>query len=344
MSSKEEVLSAFRLENLKTVPVTIYGGGAWTIYNSGQNFVSLSTDPDKMAEVIIDTYRSLKWDMVFVGSGYNNYLAAALGGEIRAREGGVPDLKDPFVNVPEDLEDIDLASIEKDPVIQTIHKASRLVSEAIGDEVVVTATAWGPFTFAAQLRGVENLMRDVYKKPEFAESIINLSRRAVTEFYTPLVRDGTLEVVALAEPTASGDLISKRHFDGFVLPSLDKFTSDMKKMGAETFLHICGNTTDKLDSIAKTGVGLISIDHKVELGVAKETFKRVMCVGGNVDPVSTMKDGSADKVREESLKCLKTASAGGGFFLMPGCDIPPSVPEENIRALIETSRKFRTGE
>ncbi len=342
MTSKKRVLSAFRLEDQAEVPATIYGGGAWTIYNSGNTFTSLALDAEKMARVIIDTYRRVGWDMVFVGSGYNNYLAAALGGEIKAREGAVPDLKEPFISSLEDLDKIDLGSIDKDSVIQTIWKAARIVSSEIGEEVVVTATAWGPFTFAAQLRGVENLMRDVYKRPELAKAIIELSRKAVTRFYTPIVEDGTIPVVALAEPTASGDLISKRHFEEFVLPPLQRFSHDMKELGAYTFLHICGNTTDKLDSISRTGVGLISIDHKVDIGAAKSVFAGKMCLGGNVNPVSIMKDGSASQVGEAGLDCLSKAASGGGFFLMPGCDVPPSVPEENIKTLLETARRYGT--
>jgi uroporphyrinogen decarboxylase len=341
MPPRERVLSAFKLEKQREVPVTIYGGGAWTIYNSGNTFVSLSKDPKKMAQVLIDTYRKMGWDMVFVGSGYNNYLASALGGEIKAREGAVPDLKEPFINSEDDLKAINLSSVERDPVIQTVWEATRIVASELGDEVVVTATAWGPFTFAAQLRGVENLMRDVYKRPELARKVIELSREAITMFYAPIVEDGTIEVVALAEPTASGDLISKRHFEAFVLPALQKFTSDMKKMRVYTFLHICGNTTDKLDSIAESGVDLISIDSKVDLAISKKVFSGTMCLGGNVNPVSVMKGGTAKDVETASLQCLRNASSGGGYFLMPGCDIPPSVPEENIQILIDTARKFR---
>jgi uroporphyrinogen decarboxylase len=340
MSAKDRVLSAFNLEEEQDVPVTIYGGGAWTIYNSGNTFVSLSNNPKKMAQVIVDAYRKMDWDMVFVGSGYNNYLAAALGGEIRARDGAVPDLKEHFVGSIEDMEKINLENIERDPVIKTIWEATREVSKVIGEEAAITTTAWGPFTFAAQLRGVENLMRDVYKRPELAKKAIELSRDAITRFYTPIVENQAIEIVALAEPTASGDLISKRHFDEFVLPALQRFSSDMKNLSARTFLHICGNTTEKLDSISKTGVDLISIDRKVDIEAAKKVFSGIMCLGGNVDPVSIMKDGSPQQVDVAAEECLDKAAAGGGFFLMPGCDIPPSVPEPNIRALIDSARNY----
>jgi uroporphyrinogen decarboxylase len=189
---------------------------------------------------------------------------------------------------------------------------------------------------------VENLMRDVYKKPDLAKAVIELSREAVTRFYKPIVEDGTIPVVALAEPTASGDLISKRHFEAFVLPALQRFTSDMKSLDAYTFLHICGNTTDKLDSIAKSGVDLISIDSKVDIAAGKQVFSGTMCLGGNVNPVAIMKDGTAEQVAAASAECIAKGAEGGGYFLMPGCDIPPSVPEENIKALIETARKHKS--
>jgi len=341
MSAKERVLSAFNLEDAGEVPATIYGGGAWTIYNSGNTFLSLAGDRRKMASTIIKTYERMRWDMVFVGSGYNNFLAAALGGEIKVRKGAVPDLKEPIVGSAEDLEALELELIEEDPVIQAVREATQLVAAEIGGEVGVTTTAWGPFTFAAQLRGVENLMRDIYKRPELARAVIEVSREAVTRFYEPLVKERVIPVVALAEPTASGDLISRRHFDEFVLPPLQRLSSDIRGMGASVFLHICGNTTDKLGSIARTGVQLISIDHKVDIGIAKEVFRGIMCLGGNIDPVGVMKEGAPEQVKRAALECLEKAASGGGFFLMPGCDIPPGVPERNIRALLNTAREHR---
>jgi uroporphyrinogen decarboxylase len=34
------------------------------------------------------------------------------------------------------------------------------------------------------------------------------------------------------------------------------------------------------------------------------------------------------------------AGTGGAFVLMPGCDIPPTVPYENIQKFIEVARNW----
>jgi uroporphyrinogen decarboxylase len=40
--------------------------------------------------------------------------------------------------------------------------------------------------------------------------------------------------------------------------------------------------------------------------------------------------GSAEDVAEAARKCL--AAGGERLLLMPGCEVPPATPEENIRA------------
>jgi uroporphyrinogen decarboxylase len=94
-----------------------------------------------------------------------------------------------------------------------------------------------------------------------------------------------------------------------------------------TLVHICGNTTDRLDLFPQTGASCISLDHKTDIAKAKETLHGKMCFGGNVDPVKIMLNGSA--------------GTDGGFVLMPGCDIPPTVPYENIQKFIQTAHEWK---
>ena len=111
-------------------------------------------------------------------------------------------------------------------------------------------------------------------------------------------------------------------------------------MGARTILHICGNTTDRLDLFPLTGADCISLDHKADLEKAKAALHGKMCFGGNLDPVKTLLQGTAREVEEVSRRTIEAAGADGGFILMPGCDIPPTVPYENIRAFTEVPRRW----
>lgn len=335
MNPKDRVLEAFDLGEPSVVPSALFGGGMWTIHNSGNTFVELIKNPKEYARVIVSTAHKLRSSIVYVGSGYNNFLAAALGGKIKIRSIGAPDLEGPLINSPEDLDDLKIEDVDTNEVINNIREATRVVEREIGDHYLVTTTCWGPFTKAANLRGVEALMRDVFKNPGLVREVVDFSRILLERFYEPLIDDGTLEVISVADPTASGDLISKKQFVEFALPALKKFVKGMDKRGVKTLLHVCGNTSDKLHEVASSKAACFSLDHKVDLAMAKAELAGEICVAGNVNPVAVLNNGTPAEVRKAAIDCIEKAAKGGGYVLMPGCDIPPTVPLENIRAFID---------
>jgi uroporphyrinogen decarboxylase len=49
-----------------------------------------------------------------------------------------------------------------------------------------------------------------------------------------------------------------------------------------------------------------------------------------MNPAGVLFDGSPQDVADAARQCLKDAP--DKFILMPGCEVPPATPEENIRA------------
>lgn len=339
MQPKDILLEAFEMGTPERVPAVIFGGGMWTIKNAGKTFMDFIGKPEEYAETIIKTAELIQSDMVFPGSGYNNFLAAAIGGKIKVRRVGAPDLEAPIIDSPEDLEALDIEKIHEDEAIRTIWRASEIVYERIGDKYLVGTTAWGPFSKAANLRGVEKLMRDTYKNKEFVKQVVDFAKELILAFYEPLIKDVGMETVSIADPTASGDLISKRQFVDYALPALKELVQEIEKMGARTFLHICGNTSDKLHEIAESKAGCFSLDHKVDLATAKRELSGKICIAGNVNPVAVLNEGTPEDVKKAAQECISVAAEGGGYVLCPGCDIPPTVPLENIKAFIGAVRE-----
>lgn len=341
MNPREVVLEAFGLGVPERVPVAFFGAGVWTIFNSGNTFLSFIGEPEKYADTLVKYSKILQSDIVYCGSGYNNFHAAALGGRIKIRQVGAPDLEAPLINTPEDLNKMNLDKIDEDKTVATIRKATRLVAGRIGNEYLVTTTSWGPFTLGAQLRGVEALMRDVFKNPEFARRVVDLAADVLLKFYEPIIEEGIIDTISIADPTASGDLISRKHFEALALPYLKKVIKYMKSKNVNILLHICGNTSDKLDLIASTGATCFALDYKVDIGTAKEMLRGKMCIAGNVDPVRVLNDKKPEEVRNASMECIRKAAEGGGYVLMPGCDHPPSVPLDSIKAFIGAAKKYK---
>jgi uroporphyrinogen decarboxylase len=341
MKPKEVLLKTFEGGKADRLPVTLFGAGMWSIKGWGTSFEALSKDADKMTSMLVDMSEKLQCDVVYPGSGYNNFHATALGGKIKWREVGAPDLEDHFVSSEEDLAKLKLADVDNDEVINTVKKALRQTKAKIGDTYVVTMTAWGPFTLGARLVGEEAMMKATFKKPAFVEKVVDFAADLLIHLYEPIVSDKTLEVISLADPTASGDLISKKQFEKFAVPALKKFTDWAKAKGVHTLVHICGNTTDRLDLFPLTGASCISLDHKTDIAKAREALHGKMCFGGNVDPVKVMLNGSVADVENACTDIIKAAGTDGGFVLMPGCDIPPTVPYDNIKKFIQVAHEWK---
>ena len=339
MKPKDTIFSAFELQDTGMVPATIFGGGVWTIRHWDTQFGEIIADPKAYADMIIKTNEKLRSPIVYVGSGYNNYLAAAVGGEIKERPLGVPDIAYPIIKESADeVDEMDVTCIEDDPVVQNIRTAARLVTAAIGDEVIVSVTSWGPFTLAGQMYDVERFMKAQYKKKEEVHKMLAFSTELVKQFYRPLLEEGVIPMMSIADPTGSGDLISDRSFRTFSLPYLQPLIAWGKEHDVYTWLHICGNTTDKLESIAETGAHCFSLDYKVDLAEAKKRVGDRMCLAGNVDPVSVMDQAGAEKVKADSEACIGAAGQGGGFILTSGCDLPPSIAMENLQAMMSVGQ------
>jgi uroporphyrinogen decarboxylase len=341
MKPKEVMLKAFEGGRTDRVPVTLFGAGMWSIKGWNTSFEALSRDADKMASMLVDMSSKLQCDVVYPGSGYNNFHASALGGKIKFREVGAPDLENHFVSTEEDLAKLKISDLDKDETINTVKKALRQTKAKIGVTYVVTMTAWGPFTLGARLVGEETMMKATFKKPVFVEKVVDFATDLLIHLYEPIVADKTLEVISLADPTASGDLISKKQFEKFAVPYLKKFTDWAKSKGVHTLVHICGNTSDRLDLFPLTGASCISLDHKTDIAKAKETLHGKMCFGGNVDPVKIMLNGTVQDVENACKEVIKTAGTEGGFVLMPGCDIPPTVPYDNIKKFIQVAHEWK---
>ncbi len=341
MRPKEIVLKTLEGAKAERVPAALVGGGMWSSYQYGATLSELSTHPARMSDMLVKTALKLQSDIVYAGSGYPNLLVAALGAKIKFREIGAPDIEEPIVHEDADLLKLDLSLLHKDKVVNTLYEALIMTRAAIGDEYVVTMTAWGPFTLGARLIGEEEMMKAVFKRPAFAERVIEFAVEVLKNFYEPLLREKLLDVILLGEPTASGDLISRKLFEQFVLPHLRRFSDWAKAKDVHTILHICGDTSDRIDLFPLTGASCVSLDHKVDIRKARELLLGRICFAGNIDPVKVLLQGTAQHVESECLRVIREAGTDGGFILMPGCDIPPHVPYANLKKFIEVASERR---
>ncbi|MBP2625442.1 MAG: Uroporphyrinogen decarboxylase [Firmicutes bacterium] len=329
-----QIINSKKIKKSKGDPIStaLLSGGTWAFRQQGLTLRAGLNAPEEAARIIVETNQKVGSDIVWPGSGYHNLLIEALGGKITFRPQGNIDVAESLLRSVAEIDSIQIDFLNRDVGIESVRKMIVLTHQAIGREYLVGTSSWGPFTLAGQFLGVEKLMIGLYKDKLGIHALMDFASEVCFQYLAPAVTSGA-SILSIAEPTASGDLVSLRHFEEFVAPYLTKVNERLKQLGAVTTLHICGNITDRLAVVPHLGVDLLSVDYKVSLKYAKEVLGNKVTLAGNVNPM-ILKDGRAEDVVAAAGQCIMDAGQEGNFILMPGCDIPPSVPLENIQAFI----------
>jgi uroporphyrinogen decarboxylase len=142
-----------------------------------------------------------------------------------------------------------------------------------------------------------------------------------------------------ADPSASGDMISKKIFEEFSVPYLQKTYDWFKSKGLQTTLHICGDINDRIDLIPETHTDILSVDYKVDILRAAKILDGRIVIGGNVDPAGVILMEEPETIRSAYEKIINDLE-GYPYILMAGCGIPQHTPLENITVVNELAHSL----
>ena len=337
MDSKEIIAKLIRREKTPRLPVSLLSGGAWNLNRNGLTLEqALEQPPERIAEVIAKTNELAGCDIVWPGSGYHNLAIRGAGGQIKFRSKGTPDVMAPLIQAVSDLNHVWIERVKDDVGIRWLVEAARILSRTIGERTVVGTSQWAPFTLGGSIFGVEKLMRGLYRDKPAVHAVLDFAAELCFASLEPYI-DAGVSMISLADPTSSGDLISRDQFIEFSLPAMKKVADRIKARGVWLTIHICGNTTNRLDQIPLVGADIMSVDYKVDLGEVRRILGGKIAFAGNMNPVSVMQKETPEGVVTACEEAIAKAGPGPGYLLMPGCDIPPSVPIENVQAMVKTA-------
>ena len=337
MTSREIIAKTIRLEKTPRLPVSLLSGGAWNL-NRGVLTLeqALSEKPERVAEIIAKTNEIVGCDIVWPGSGYHNLAIRGAGGRIKFRVKGTPDVQESLIQDAFKIDPAWVRQVQEDAGIRLLVEAAGLLSKSIGGHTVVGTSQWAPFTLGGLAYGVENLMRGLYKDKAAVHAVLDFAADLCFAYLEPFI-DAGVSIISLADPTSSGDLISREQFMEFSLPYLKKVGEKIKARGVWLTVHICGNTTNRLDQLPLAGADIMSVDYKVDLSEARRILGGHIAFAGNMNPVAVMQKETAEGVAAATREAIAKAGTAPGYIVMPGCDIPPSVPIENVQAMVEAA-------
>lgn len=338
MTPKERMRAFAAGGKIDRIPcIPLIGDHACRLIGVSVSRYSLSAE--LMAEAQIAAFRKYRPDSVGIGPGLFG-IAEAMGTRLKFPEDGMPYVSEPVLKDYADFDRLSPADPHRDGRLPLYLEALKLINEQIGDQVGGGSSVGGPFTAAASLRGTENFLKDLRKNPEMAHRLLQLVTVSALR-YIDAVCDLGLKP-SIAEPTASGTLISAKQFREFAKPYLKMYADRIiERSGSGHTLHICGDTGRIWSDMADIGASVLSLDNQIDLAEAKKAVGDRVCLMGNVQPIETLMKGTRDQVHAEARECLRKAHDNPkGYILSSGCGVPLDTPPENVVALMEAARIY----
>jgi uroporphyrinogen decarboxylase len=337
MNSYERVMHVFegkRPDLLPVVPIV----REWCSRQAGIEFVEELDSVEK--HVYAQSYcvshfgYDVVWDLCACHS-----ESEAMGSLIKIQKGFPPSILEHAVKDYEtDLPKLKLFDPYRTERLSLILEGTRRLKNRFRGEIPVLGYVQAPFRHASMLRGAENVLRDMYKQKENLRELMEVALASLIVYAVAVISAGA-DIIMVSDPTSSGDAISKKHWEAWGLPYTTRLVNLIKRSGVKTILHVCGDTTDRLESLALTGVDCLSLDEAVDFEKARQILGPKYCLMGNIN-TTLMAIGSPDDVEEATREVIQKAGKDGHLLVSAGCQLAEMVPPENVAAMVRAARGF----
>lgn len=332
MNSRERVLKLFRGETVDHVPC-FSGMGNVTeegFTKLGYRFADIHLDAKQLADSAASTYKLFGYECGVVPVDLC-VEAEAMGCVINVyphAEGILyPTIKEKLVHNENEMDVAVPADLAARGRVPLICEAIRLMKADIGNHVAVGSYVLGPFTLAGQIMELNDLLKLSFKKADKVAKLLDVMADAIIIVAKEYEKAG-VDYITVREMGATSDVLSPRVFKNLILPPLQKI---MKELKAYSVLHICGKTNDIVTSMMEAGPTAISVEQKNDVAETRKKLGSDALIFGNFDPYNVLVSGDEDLVRKTIQKCIDD----GVSAVWPGCDIWPTVPPQNMKAMMD---------
>lgn len=138
-------------------------------------------------------------------------------------------------------------------------------------------------------------------------------------------------------------IYNPRHWNEIVTPVYRELAKNAHKKGAKLLIHSDGDVSETIPFLIDAGVdGIDPLEYEsgMRLKPLKESYGQEICLIGNISATYELTYGTVETTVKATKKAIDDASKGGGFILGAGSDIIGSCRYENVKAMVETVKKY----
>lgn len=261
-------------------------------------------------------------------------LPTELGSKLKIPLQGGPAVKEPALKDYSMLDELKIPDCDKKGRMEPLEQLLKLTKNT----VYVCSKVPAPFHYAAEwMRGMNAFMLDMLTRPKEVHKLLSFMTEVAIATGKKQIDIGTHGIM-MEDPSAASQVISPKHYKEFAYPYEKQVCKALKRYGGDVIIHICGDTTQILEDLARTGAKCLSVDEHVDLHDAMERVGKKVALFGNVS-VDTLFRGPEEKIRAGVKDCIDDTGKKG-YIVSSSCGLHSGTPFENIHAMVDAARTY----
>jgi len=282
-------------------------------------------------KALIDTYKNDSCTVIMDLT----VEAEAFGAKINFSPNDVPAVSERLVHDEETINQLKIPDLNTARIPEYL-KANRLVVENY-PEINVFSGCIGPFSLAARLFDMSEIMMSLYIEPETIKILLDKCNRFILKYCESLKKLGVTGVI-MAEPAAG--LLSNEDCQVYSSYYVKRIVDELQDENFAIVMHNCGNSGQCTQAMIDTGACALHFGNTIDMVETLKLCPSETIVMGNLDPVIVFQQSAPEEVYNQTLKLLNDTSTYKNFVLSTGCDVPPNVSDDNIKAFYRALDDF----
>lgn len=255
--------------------------------------------------------------------------AEALGSLVDLGDAAVePRITDYEAEEPAEVTARPLPDPQKDGRLPAVLEAINLLARR-NTGIPITGNLTGPVSLATSIIDPMKFFRLMRKDREGVQQLLIYLTEHLVSFAREQIAAGA-DVIAIADPTATGEILGGKNFREFVTPLLVRLVKEIRAAGAGAIVHICGDAGALLEELNNIKGAALSFDSLVDMKKAKEKLGTSPLMGN----ISTqlLHQGNPERI----IRTVKRDVDCGVDIISPACGISLQTPLANLQTLTDT--------
>lgn len=134
-----------------------------------------------------------------------------------------------------------------------------------------------------------------------------------------------------------GMIMGAEHWRRFIKPRMKRLYDRVHSKGKYVFQHSCGDCSEIMPDLIEIGLNCYQTFQPEVYNITemKEKYGDKLTFWGGISTQQLLATAAPEKIKEETIRIMKTLKKNGGYIAAPTHAVAFDVPPENIMAMME---------